>query len=160
MKRSAIGLLLLLAAGVVVLAACDGRSAVIPTAERTIYMAAIEPKGSATVDKEPFPAAVLPVGGGYVLKPPDDKGSWSVETYRWEPGTVVVNQGDVVTLELVGINGNEHPFKIEGHEVSGLVKRGQVTRVTFTAAKPGIFKITCGTHVPSMQADLVVLPNK
>ena len=140
------------------LTACGGASA--PAAapvERTIYMAAVEPKGGTTVDKEPFPSAALPEGGGYILKEPNADGRWEVETYRWDPGTIVVNQGDIVTLEIVGINGAAHPFVIEGYNVSGAIKRGEVTRVTFTADKAGIFKITCGVHLPTMQADLVVL---
>ena len=151
-------LFLLVAVGALTLAACGGQSA--PSAapvERTIYMAAIEPKGSTTVDKEPFPSAVLPDGGGYGLIAPNADGQWTVETYRFEPGTIVVNQGDIVTLEIVGINGKEHPFTIEGYNLSGVVKRGEITRVTFTADKAGIFKLTCGVHLPTMRADLVVL---
>lgn len=125
--------------------------------ERTIYVAALEPKGGTTVDKETFPAQPLPQGGGYLLKKPDDKGRWEVSTYRWDPGTIVVNQGDRVTLEIIGINGDEHPFTIEGYWITDVVRRGRITRVTFTADKPGIFKIICRHHAPSMQADLVVL---
>jgi heme/copper-type cytochrome/quinol oxidase subunit 2 len=125
--------------------------------ERTIYVAAVELKGGATVDHEAFPPAGLPRGGGYVLKKPDDKGRWEVSTYRWDPGTLVVNQGDRVTLEIVGINGDEHPFTIEGYWISDVVRRGRVTRLSFVADKPGIFKIICRKHAPSMQADLVVL---
>ena len=128
--------------------------------ERTIYIAAVEAKGGAHVDHEPFPAAAIQEGGGYLLKKPDDKGRWEVSTYRWDPGTIVVNQGDRVTLEIIGINGNEHPFTIEGYWLTGMVRRGQLTRLTFTADKAGIFKIICRTHSPSMQADLVVLANK
>ncbi len=129
--------------------------------ERTIYMAAVEPKGGVTVDKEPFPSAALPEGGGYILKQPDDTGRWEVSTYRWQPGTVVVNQGDIVTLEIVGINGAAHPLRIEGYDdVSAVVQRGHITRVTFTADKAGIFKIICDTHLPSMRGDLVVLATK
>jgi plastocyanin len=124
---------------------------------RTIYVAAVEMKGGATVDKEAYPEGPLPGGGGYLLKAPDDKSRWEVSTYRWDPGTIVVNEGDTVTLEIVGINGHEHPFTIEGYWVSDVVRRGKLTRVTFVADKPGIFKIICRTHAPSMQADLVVL---
>ena len=127
---------------------------------RTIYVAALEPKGGAAAAQEPFPSASLPAGGGYMLRKPDDKGRWEVSTYRWDPGTIVVNQGDTVTLEIVGINGDEHPFTIEGYWLSGTVKRGQITRLTFVADKPGIFKIICRKHAPSMQADLVVLASK
>jgi plastocyanin len=124
---------------------------------RTIYVAAVEMKGGVTVDKEAYPGGALPSGGGYLLKAPDDKSRWEVSTYRWDPGTIVVNEGDTVTLEIVGINGDEHPFTIEGYWVSDVVHRGKLTRVTFVADKPGIFKVICRKHAPSMQADLVVL---
>lgn len=151
-------LFLLAAVGALTLAACGGQSASSAApVERTIYMAAVEPKGGQTVDKEPFPSAALPEGGGYILKEPNADGRWEVETYRWDPGTIVVNQGDIVTLEIVGINGAEHPFTIEGYNLSGVVKRGEITRVTFTADKAGIFKLTCGAHLPTMQANLIVL---
>ena len=127
---------------------------------RTIYIAAIEPKGGANVEQEPFPATPLPSGGGYLLRKPDEKGRWEVSTYRWDPGTIVVNQGDKVTLEILGVNGDEHPFTIEGYWISDTVRRGQVTRVTFTADKAGIFKIICRKHAPAMQADLVVLESR
>ena len=154
-------LVVLGAIGAVVLVACGGQAA--PAAapvERTLYMAAVEPKGSTTVAKEPFPSAALPEGGGYALDEPNADGTWVVETYRFDPGTVVVNQGDVVALEIIGINGKEHPFTIEGYNVSDVVKRGQITRVTFTADKAGIFRITCHAHLPAMTADLVVLPKQ
>jgi hypothetical protein len=95
--------------------------------KRVITMAAIEPKGGTTLDKEPFPQQALP-GGGYLLKKPDASGRWEVSTYRWLPSQVIVNQGDEVTLEIIGINGDEHPAVIEGYGVSFVVKRGQVAR--------------------------------
>lgn len=128
--------------------------------QRTVYIAAVEPKGGTHVDHEKFPTAPVPDGGGYALKKPDDKGRWEVSTYRWDPGTIVVNQGDQVTLEIIGINGDEHPFTIEGYWLTGTVRRGQITRLTFTADKAGIFKIICRKHSPSMQADLVVLAGR
>ena len=125
--------------------------------QRTIYIAAVEPKGGANVSQEAFPKAEVPAGGGYVLKKPDDKGRWEISTYKWDPGTMVVNEGDTVTMEFVGINGDEHPFTLEGYWISNTVKRGEITRITFKADKAGIFKLICRKHTPSMQADLVVL---
>jgi plastocyanin len=75
----------------------------------------------------------------------------------WSPGTIVVREGETVTLEIVGINGDVHPSTIPG-VVDFTVRRGEVTRVTFTAAKPGLYPITCTKHRPSMQGTLVVLP--
>lgn len=124
--------------------------------KRIITMAAVEPKGGTTVDKEPFPQAALP-GGGYVLKKPDAAGRWEISTYRWDPSQVIVNQGDEVTLEIIGINGDEHPGVIEGYGVSFVVKRGQLSRVTFKADKAGVFRILCDKHHPSMHGELIVL---
>lgn len=125
--------------------------------DRTIYMAVVEPKGSTTTAVEPFPAQQLPSGSGYNLIVPDDSGKWVVETYRFTPGTIVVNEGDSVTLEVLGVNGVEHPIVIEEYGISTVLKRGEVQRLNFVADKPGVFKIICTIHAPSMQADLVVL---
>jgi hypothetical protein len=155
-------ILLVVLAGVMlmaVLGACSGARPAATGTERTIYMAAIEPKGGVTVDKEAFPSVPLPAGGGYILKEPNDDGRWEVSTYRWDPGTIIVNQGDLVTLEMVGINGASHPFTIEGYNISDVVERGHVTHVTFAADKAGIFKISCPVHAPAMEANLVVLGN-
>lgn len=144
-----------------VVAACAAQGGTnLKAGERTIYMAAIEPKGSTSVAKEPFPAATLPAGGGYALDEPDADGNWVVETYRWLPGEITVVQGDKVTLEVLGVNGASHPTTIEGYDVSFEVKRGQLNRVTFTADKPGVFRIICALHQPSMTGQLVVLPSK
>jgi plastocyanin len=124
---------------------------------RTIYMVAVEFKGSVTVDQEPFPDVPLPGDRGYARVPPDANGRWQVEAYRWVPGTITVHQGDDVTLEILGINGMEHPVRIQGYEVAGVVRRGQVTRLHFVADRAGIFPLVCDVHHPSMQAHLVVL---
>jgi hypothetical protein len=128
------------------------------TAGRTIYMAAVEHKGGAQHDKEPYPDASLPPGGGYLTTPPNATGRWEVSAYQWSPGTIVAQQGETVTLEIVGINGDVHPATIPGLVESFTVKRGQVTRVSLRTTKPGVYPIICTKHVPSMQGVLVVLP--
>lgn len=129
------------------------------TEDRVIYIAAIEPKGGVTVDKEPFPGAPLPKGGGYVLNAPNPQGRWEVSTYQWSPSTIVVRQGERVTLEIVGINGAKHSGLIDRYAPKQFtVKRGEITRVQFTADTPGVFKIHCEEHKPSMEGTLVVLP--
>jgi plastocyanin len=125
---------------------------------RVIYMATIEPRGGAQQDKEPFPQTPLPAGEGYQKTPPNANGRWEVVTYQWSPGTIVVREGEPVTLEIVGINGDVHPATIPGVVDSFTVKRGEVTRVTFTATKPGLYPIICTKHTPTMQGTLVVLP--
>jgi len=128
--------------------------------KRVFTIAAVEPKGGATVDKEPFPTEALPAGGGYVLNKPDSNNRWEVSTYLWTPGQIIVNEGDEVTLEFVGINGAAHPTSIKGFDKSFVLKRGTVTRVSFVADKPGVFPIECHTHRPSMTAEIIVLPRR
>jgi plastocyanin len=70
----------------------------------------------------------------------------------------VVREGEVVTLEVVGINGDEHLATIPDHVESFTVKHGQITRVNFTAGKPGLYAVTCTKHLPNMQGTLLVLP--
>ena len=128
------------------------------TTGRVIYMAAVEMKGGTQQEKEPYPEAPLPAGAGYIKTPPNAAGRWEVSAYQWSPGTIVVEQGETVTLEIVGINGDVHPSTIPGLVGSFTVKRGQITRVTFTASKPGLYLIVCTKHHPTMQGTLVVLP--
>lgn len=130
-------------------------------ATRTIYMAAVEPKGGTQATSEAFPTAALPPGGGYVLKAPDASGRWEVSTYQWQPSFIIAYTGEKVTLEIIGINGAEHiaalpPF-VKG---SFTVRRGQLTRVTFTADRPGLFPILCVSHQPTMTGYLLVLPKQ
>jgi plastocyanin len=129
------------------------------TPERRFFtVAAVEPRGGANVGQEPFPAQGLPAGGGYVMKQPDQTGRWEVSTYFWMPSQIVVNEGDEVTLEFVGINGASHPTEIKGLEKTFTLQRGHVTRIEFTAERPGVYPVICHTHAPSMRGEIVVLP--
>lgn len=129
------------------------------TQKRHIIVTAVEPKGGATVDEEPFPAR-LPDGKGYVLKEPDSSGRWEVAVYVFDPRQIFVNQGDEVTLEFVGINGASHPTTIAGYDKSFDLRRGEVRRLTFTADRTGVFRIVCAAHHPTMVAELVVSAKK
>lgn len=141
-------------------------SAIIGTAlahaeKRTFTVLAVEPKGGTTVEKEAFPTGTLPSGGGYVLSQPDEKTRrWEVSAYVWMPAQIIVNQGDEVTLEFVGINGAAHATTIAAFGQSFTVKRGEANRVTFVADKVGIHGIVCSTHKPSMSGELIVMPKK
>ncbi len=124
---------------------------------RFFTIAAVEPKGGANADKEAFPEQPLPPGGGYVMKEPDETGRWEVASYLWMPSQIVVNQGDEVTLEFVGINGASHATEIEGLEEQFVLKRGHTTQITFVAEHPGVYRIICHDHEPSMRGEIVVL---
>lgn len=139
-------------------AACSGGDAAAVGGERTIHVAAIEPKGGTSVADEPFPAEALPDGGGYKLVEPNDEGRWEVSTYRWLPNDIIVFEGERVTLEILGVNGAAHPSVIEGYDVAFDVKRGEVATVSFVADKVGTFAIRCDAHAPTMTGNLIVLP--
>lgn len=127
---------------------------------RFFTVAAVEPKGGTTVDKETFPASSLPDGGGYVLTKSDASGRWEISTYVWMPAQIIVNQGDDVTLAFAGINGAAHTTTIKAYDKSFIVKRGHAVRVTFKADKAGVFPIECASHRPSMVGEFVVQPRR
>ena len=58
----------------------------------------------------------------------------------------------------MGVNGDVHPSTIPGLAESFVVKRGELTRVTFAAKTPGLYTLVCTKHQPSMQGTVVVLP--
>jgi heme/copper-type cytochrome/quinol oxidase subunit 2 len=69
-----------------------------------------------------------------------------VEVYRWDPGTIYVKKGEQVQLNISGVNGDSHPFVIEGLDIRGEVKKGKETIVRFTAEEEGIYRIICYNH--------------
>lgn len=136
-------------------------------ARRTLYMSALEYKGGADVADEAYPPAaepgtkaLAPLGGGYDLAAPDDTGRWEVESYRFEPGFMVVGQGERVTLEIVGINGSRHDSYLlapSGARTDVVITRGRMTRVLFRPTELGMWKLVCETHPPAMTADILVI---
>ena len=134
---------------------------------KVIYMTALEYKGSTEQGGEPYPGDIN-VGPGYKNIPPvdaDPTTRWATQTYRYEPGTIVVNRGDEVELRIWGVNGSQHPTTIERYaeapegELGAFTPmRGQLTVVNFTADKAGSFKMICQIHGPSMETLITVLP--
>ena len=150
-------------AGLAVLAmGCGGGRSVeasVPGGPKTFFLTALEYKGSTEASREPFPSATLPAGGGYGLKAPSgDPAKWEVNSYAWAPSTIVVVEGDEVTLKVIGINGAQHVAQLEGHVENFTIKRGEITTVSFIAGKPGVYALICATHAPNMTGELVVLP--
>lgn len=133
------------------------------TFDRTVVIVSNEIRMTRSADRTPFPDTLdqhpdLLADGGYALTEPDDKNEWYARAYQWSPGTVFAYQGERVRLEFFGINGDVHPTVITGYDLSFDVRRGEITRVDFTADKPGIFEIMAPGRMPSMSAQLVVLP--
>ena len=79
----------------------------------------------------------------------DPKTGQEREVYRWDPGTIVVQQGDRVRLNIHGLNGDKHPFLIEGLGIQGEVAKGEVKTVEFVAKEKGVHKLVCLAHTDS-----------
>lgn len=83
------------------------------------------------------------VTGEFKSKLPDGK---EIEAYRWDPGTIFLEKDEKVNLKILGVNGDEHPFIIEGTEIKGMVKRGEETVVPLQFEKEGVYRLICLTH--------------
>jgi len=141
-----------------------------PTAH-TIFMTAIELKGSTTTDKlAPPPVNPKDLSKGYDYKPPaqadkNDPKKWEVSSYRFDPGFVTVLQDDTVKLTVFVVNGDEHEVRVadpDGRDVIGITKwnRGREYNVSFVAKKLGSYQLICSAHAPTMTATVLVLPRK
>ena len=162
-------LLATIAAGItmltVVSVALSANGAKAQKKDRMIYMSAVEWKGSSNVSKEAYPTAALPKGGGYESYAPghaelagQPAGTWAVETYRFDTGTVVACKGERVVLKIFGVNAKEHHITIPDFNKDFTVFRGQLSTAVFNVPEVGIFPIICITHQPAHRAELVVLP--
>ena len=129
------------------------------TTNRTFYINAVEPMGTANIAEEPFPNTTLPTGGGIELNEPDEQGNWEIETYVFDPSQIVVYEGDQVTLNILGINGRVHDVTINGYVEPFELHRGELKTVTFTADKPGTIDFICSIHQPTMHGQIMVLPS-
>lgn len=141
----------------------------IPAPEtRDIQITAFEIKGStnasalAPPDVDP---ATLSLGYGFkdvgVYEADSDK--WQVASYMWSPGEITAFQGDTLNLNFFVLNGNEHETLIQGPDGEVVVapfmmNRGREYKISLSVASPGVYRLICTTHAPTMTADIVVLP--
>ncbi|WP_164491723.1 cupredoxin domain-containing protein [Staphylospora marina] len=84
------------------------------------------------------------------------------EVYRFDPGTVVVRQGERIRLVIHGFHGKEHHVSIPELDVRGTVRKGQSVALEWTASRPGAYRLICHNHSTEqtegpMIADLLVI---
>ena len=115
-------------------------------------------KGDASHPPEAFPTAGLPEGGGLILTPPDDSGSWRVRSFVFQPSQIVVLEGDRVTLHFLDVQGPSHTIAVQGHDELIALKRGEMKSMTIDAGEPGVINFASLERLPSMQGQIVVLP--
>lgn len=150
------------------LLAGDG-TAQLSAAAHTIFMNAVEIKGSTTTEKLPVPPVdPANLSKGYGFKAPGEADpnaprQWEVSSYLFTPGFVTVRRGDTVTLNIFVVNGDEHEVRLlapNGKVVApkAALNRGQEYRFTFVAEQTGTYQLRCSTHAPTMTASILVLP--
>lgn len=69
-----------------------------------------------------------------------------IEAYRFDPGTIFLEKDEKVLLKIYGVNGEEHPFIIEGTDIKGTVKKGEETEIPLQFKKEGTYRLICVTH--------------
>ncbi len=82
--------------------------------------------------------------------------------WNFQPGTVRVNRGDTVTINLESVDA-VHGLFVDGYEVKTVAEPGRPGTITFVADRNGAFHfrcaIPCGNLHPFMIGELVVGPN-
>ncbi len=83
------------------------------------------------------------------------------EIYAFAPSTIVVTQGDHVTLDIRNLEAggdDGHTLTIPGYGINVSLPPLSTKTITFTASKAGVFPFFCEFHKPWMSGKLVVLP--
>ncbi len=82
--------------------------------------------------------------------------------FAFSPSELQVNVGDTITLQLVSMDV-VHGLSVDGYGISVQADPGQTQTLTFTARKPGSFRLrcsaTCGAMHPFMIGKLTVGEN-
>jgi heme/copper-type cytochrome/quinol oxidase subunit 2 len=82
--------------------------------------------------------------------------------WNFQPGTVRVNRGDRVTINLESVDV-VHGLFVDGYELKTVAEPGRPGKLTFVADRDGAFHfrcaIPCGNLHPFMIGKLVVGPN-
>lgn len=117
-----------------------------------------------------FWAVVAILGLGILLFPVPNPGVVPVDRhfrveasqYAFTPGTLAVNPGDRVTIDVVATDV-VHGLYVDGYDLSVTADPGQTARLTFVADRPGSFRfrcsVACGDMHPFMIGRLKVGPN-
>ncbi len=153
MKRQR--LLYLLLSVLVLLVACEGRSAA-PATQYTAQTRAVTLVTVPLLVKESaatFDFLHKDFARGGVLE--------GKEVYAFSPDHLTVYQGDTVNLTIVNPEDDEHNFILPDFNVKLALPGQTTTRGSFVANKVGIFTFYCNiaSHVPFMSGELTVLPD-
>lgn len=94
--------------------------------------------------------------------PQERRFSITASQWNFQPGTVRVNRGDRVTIELDSVDVL-HGLFVDGYEIKTVAEPGRPGVLTFVADRDGAFHfrcaVPCGNLHPFMIGKLVVGPN-
>ena len=164
--RPALAIMLMVCA---LLATSDAGAQRPPSHSHSIYMTAVEFKGSTTTDKLAAPQVdPMKLSHGYVYKPPGQadpaaRDRWEVATYQFSPSFIAVQQGDSIMLSVFIANGDHHEVELTDPDGETIIAnapwdRGREYTAFFQTRKIGTYRLECAVHRPSMSAEIVVLP--
>lgn len=160
-----IAAMLVLAAMALAIAGCATSA---KASEVTFALTGVECKGTTSTDSLVAPPAdPATLSGGYRYKKPGDADKadvkkWEVSTYVWTPGAMTVRKGDTVKLRTFIVNGDVHATRViapDGKDAVSeqVLNRGREATLTFKATQPGVYRVLCKSHVPTMEAIVTVL---
>jgi plastocyanin len=70
-----------------------------------------------------------------------------IERYTFDPGYLVVKEGDRVVLHIHALKGSKHVVEVTAFGTGAVqILRGEEKAVSFVASKPGLFEIRCTIH--------------
>lgn len=158
-----LALLVAMAALFLAVAACGNGS---DSEVKEFHLTGVEWKGTTSADSL-APPEVDPtaLSAGYRFKQigfdSENPQNWQVASYVWTPGSMVVNQGDLVKLSAFIVNGDHHASRLIAPDGSVLqtleMERGREYKLSFVATQPGTYRLLCDTHGPSMTANILSL---
>lgn len=153
---------------------------------RTIYVQATELDARRSVEQDPFPQETVAqypdyfgdgedpfersgMPGYYLFMLSEDE--WRIGSYIFVPQEVIAYQGEQITLEIFGVRGGTHGTILEdpdgnlvegpdGEKVAFSVHRGELKKVEFHAQQPGIYRLVCQNHLPTMVMNIHVMPGR
>ncbi len=71
-----------------------------------------------------------------------------MDRYTFDPGFLVVDKGDRVTLKIHDLKGDKHIIEIPAFGVKETqILRGEEKTISFVADKAGVFEIKCTNHI-------------
>jgi cytochrome c oxidase subunit II len=150
-----------------------GRSMMAPLLLVAISLARLDSRAAGT-EEDPAPAsgAISTLGATQAVGKAEQELSGKLEDgvrvvkvrakrFEYIPGTIVVNEGEKVRLEITS-EDTTHGFGLSEYKIRLTLEPGKTQKAEFTAGKPGTYGfhciVFCGMGHMKMRGELVVRP--